>query len=53
MSLLDTMYNLVDGLQSRLSQGVDVAARDLSEVDSTPEAMLNMVRFTKPLIGLE
>lgn len=34
----------------RLAKGIDVGTWDIAEIDGSSNALLHMVRFTKPLV---
>jgi hypothetical protein len=50
MRILDTMKNLVDGFQGRLTESIDHRAGYLSEVDCPTDTMLDVERLTEPLV---
>lgn len=53
MRIPDARYDLVDGLERRLPQRVDISGRDSSEVDRAPHAVVDMVGFLEPLVRLQ
>lgn len=53
MRLVDALNDLVNGFDSGLAKGVDVSVGDLSEVDSAPDAVLDVVGLSAPLVRLQ
>jgi hypothetical protein len=48
--LFDSHDDLIDGLQSRLAESIDLRSRDVTEVDSTANAVRDLLRLLEPLI---
>jgi hypothetical protein len=53
MRALDAPHHLVDGFDRGLPEGVNVRVGDVSEVDGTADAVLDVMRFPSPLVGFQ
>ena len=53
MCLDNFLDDLVDRLDCRLPKGIDSSARDFTEVYGTTDGVGDILRTTKPLVGLE
>jgi hypothetical protein len=53
MRILDARDYLIDSLERRLTEGIDMACGHSSEVDRASDAVVDVVRFLEPLVGLQ
>ncbi len=53
MRLVDALHDLVNGLNGGLAEGVDVSTGYLAEVYSAPDAILDVVGLSTPLVRLK